>query len=375
MSSFPPPTHAYVQPPTPAGAAAPTYVVHAGQSLHVAVPAAGASTDAASAPQAAGPAPGTSTGAGGKKRGAGGASLDPEHDYLEFTPLGAGCEVGRSCHILKFKGKCIMLDAGLHPAYVGVSSLPFFDEIDPASVDLLLVSHFHLDHAAALPYFLEKTEFKGKTYMTHPTKSIYKLLLQDYIRVSHLSVEDVLYTEADLIRSMDKIDVVNFHSTVHYKGIKFTAFNAGHVLGAAMFLIEIGGIRILYTGDYSRREDRHLMSAEMPPADNPVDVLVVEATYGIQRLPPVAEREKRFTELVREVVEVRRGKCLLPVFALGRAQELLLILDEYWAAHPSLQSVPIYYASELAKKALTAFQVRQRQNWCLLFSTLPLTLC
>ena len=59
------------------------------------------------------------------------------------------------------------LDCGLHPAYVGVSSLPFFDEIDPAAIDLLLVTHFHLDHAAALPYFLTKTEFKGQHAHTH----------------------------------------------------------------------------------------------------------------------------------------------------------------------------------------------------------------
>lgn len=242
----------------------PTYVVGAGQSLSVAVPNVPPGTPAS----------------GSNKRRAGAASLEADHDYLEFTPLGAGCEVGRSCHILKFKGKTIMLDAGLHPAYVGVSSLPFFDEIEPKDIDLLLVSHFHLDHAAALPYFLEKTEFAGKCVMTHPTRSIYKLILADYIKVSHLSVEDVLYTEQDLLRSMDKIDVVNFHEVVHYKGIKFCAYNAGHVLGAAMFVIEIAGVRILYTGDYSRREDRHLMSAEMP--DQAIDVLVVEATYGIQ---------------------------------------------------------------------------------------------
>ena len=189
--------------------------------------------------------------------------------------------------------------------------------------------------------------------MTHPTRSIYKLILQDFIKVSHLSVEDILYTESDLLASMDKIETINFHQSVHYKGIKFTALNAGHVLGAAMFIIEIAGVRILYTGDYSRREDRHLMSAELPPADQPIDVLVVEATYGIQRLPPVAEREQRFTELVRDIVERRKGKALLPVFALGRAQELLLILDEFWAQHPALHSVPIYYASALAKRCMS----------------------
>lgn len=118
--------------------------------------------------------------------------------------------------------------------------------------------------------------------MTHPTRSIYKLILQDFIKVSHLSVEDVLYTEADLLSSMDKIESINFHQTVDYKGIKFRALNAGHVLGAAMFIIEIAGVRVLYTGDYSRREDRHLMAAELPHPSEKIDVLVVEATYGIQ---------------------------------------------------------------------------------------------
>ncbi len=172
--------------------------------------------------------------------------------------------------------------------------------------------------------------------------------------MSQLSAEDVLYTESDLLASMDKIDVLNFHEIVHHAGIKFWAYNAGHVLGAAMFVIEIAGVRVLYTGDYSRREDRHLMSAELPTGHR-IDVLVVEATYGIQRLPPVAEREERFTELVRDIVEVRRGKALLPVFALGRAQELLLILDEFWAANPKLHNIPIYYASALAKKVRRTF--------------------
>lgn len=85
------------------------------------------------------------------------------------------------------------------------------------------------------------------------------------------------------------------------------------------------------------------------------DILVVESTYGVQIHEPRAEREKRFTEFVSGVVR-RGGRCLIPVFALGRAQELLLILDEYWEAHSDLQEVPIYYASTLAKKCMTVYQ-------------------
>jgi cleavage and polyadenylation specificity factor subunit 3 len=280
------------------------------------------------------------------------ASLD--RDYLEITPLGAGAEVGRSCHILRYKGKTIMLDCGLHPGYTGIASLPFFDEIDPKEIDLILISHFHLDHAAALPYFLLKTDFRGEVYMTHPTKSIYKLILQDYVKVSTISVEETLYDEKDLLASMDRIKVVNYHQIVQYKGIKFWCYNAGHVLGAAMFMIEIAGVHILYTGDYSRREDRHLMSAETPEIKP--DVLIIEATYGVHTLPPVQERENIFTGLVQEIVTERRGKCLLPVFALGRAQEVLLILDEYWESNPTLHGIPIYYASALAKKCMNVYQ-------------------
>lgn len=70
-----------------------------------------------------------------------------------------------------------MLDCGIHPAHDGVHALPYFDAINPKEIDLLLITHFHLDHCGALPYFLEKTDFRGKVYMTHPTKAIYNNLL------------------------------------------------------------------------------------------------------------------------------------------------------------------------------------------------------
>lgn len=279
---------------------------------------------------------------------------------LKITPLGAGNEVGRSCIVVTYKGKTIMFDCGIHPAYSGLSALPFFDEIDPSSIDIVFISHFHLDHAASLPYFTEKTSFRGRIYMTHPTKAIYKWLLSDYIRVTNASSaqassRDQLYVEDELLRSYEKVTAIDFHQQIDVDGIRFTAYNAGHVLGAAMFLVEIAGVRLLYTGDYSREEDRHLMVAEIPPLDRPIDVLICESTYGVANHMPRTERENRFTSLVHEIVG-RGGRCLLPVFALGRAQELLLILDEYWQAHPELQSVPIYFASSLAKRCMTIYQ-------------------
>lgn len=136
-------------------------------------------------------------------------------------------------------------------------------------------------------------------------------------------------------------------------GISFIPYHAGHVLGACMFLIDIAGLKILYTGDYSREEDRHLVKAELPPIRP--DVLIVESTYGVHTGESREEKELRFTNLVHSIIR-RGGHVLLPTFALGRAQELLLILDEYWKKHPDLHNVPVYYASGLAKKCMAVFQ-------------------
>ncbi|GBP25831.1 Cleavage and polyadenylation specificity factor 73 [Eumeta japonica] len=312
-----------------------------------------------------------------------------ESDQLTIRPLGAGQEVGRSCIMLEFKGKKIMLDCGIHPGLSGMDALPFVDLIEADEVDLLLISH-------------------------------------------NISTEQMLYTESDLESSMDRIETINFHEEKDVRGVKFWAYNAGHVLGAAMFMIEIAGVKnwccidgkmsrrltenqiaqiihdfsdsesegiedgsrehfgredtssnsftvktgsngaklhhihlvldsttslksaqILYTGDFSRQEDRHLMAAEIPTVHP--DVLITESTYGTHIHEKREERESRFTSLVSEIVQ-RGGRCLIPVFALGRAQELLLILDEYWSLHPELQDIPIYYASSLAKKCMAVYQ-------------------
>lgn len=277
-------------------------------------------------------------------------------DILAFTPLGSGQEVGRSCHVLEFRGMTIMLDCGIHPGYDGLNGLPFLDRVEPDQIDVLLITHFHLDHAASLPYLTERTTFKGRIFMTHPTRAVLKLLLGDYLRLLQMKnakAEDMLYTDSELKSCMDKIELIDYHTTVTIGELKFYALNAGHVLGACMYFLKLGGRSILYTGDYSMEDDRHLMAAEIPN-ENP-DLLVVEATYGVQVHASRAEREARFTGTVERVVS-RGGRCLIPVFALGRAQELLLILDEYWQANPQLQNIPIWYASKLASRALRVYQ-------------------
>eukprot|EP00043_Microstomoeca_roanoka_P009598 m.91345 g.91345 ORF g.91345 m.91345 type:complete len:784 (+) comp14632_c0_seq2:23-2374(+) len=278
---------------------------------------------------------------------------DVDPDVLTVTPLGAGQEVGRSCHILKYKGFTIMLDCGIHPGLNGKASLPYIGKIELDKIDLVLITHFHLDHCGALPWLLEKSTFKGRVFMTHATKAIYRWLLADFVRVSNISSVSEMYTEKDVENSMSKIETVSYHQETYFDGVRFTPYCAGHVLGACMFEIEIAGVKILYTGDYSREEDRHLMAAELPPTSP--DILITESTFGAREHESRETRELRFTKTVHEVVD-RGGRCLIPVFALGRAQELLLILDDYWQHHKELHRVPIYYASALARRCMAVYK-------------------
>ncbi|BGP40526.1 endoribonuclease ysh1 [Rhodotorula kratochvilovae] len=273
--------------------------------------------------------------------------------------------VGRSCCVIKYKGRIIVCDAGVHPAFSGMAALPFLDELDWSTVDAILITHFHLDHAASLTYVMEKTNFKegkGVVYMSHPTKAVYRYLMSDFVRVSTAGSDDNLFTEAEMIASFNEIQSFDFEqeillppSATSSASVRFTSFAAGHVLGACMFLLEIAGARVLYTGDYSTEEDRHLVPAKVPSWERPPDVMICESTYGVQSHEPRLEKEAQFTGLVQSILK-RGGRVLLPVFALGRAQELLLILDEYWAEHPELQHIPIYYISSLAIKCMDVYR-------------------
>jgi len=215
-----------------------------------------------------------------------------------------------------------------------------------------------MDHAASLPYVLAKTNFRGRVFMTHPTKAIYKWLMQDSVRVqnTHTSSEHVsqLFNEADIINTLPLTQTVAFHATHTHSSIRITPYPAGHVLGAAMFLIEIAGLNILFTGDYSREQDRHLIPASVPKGVR-VDVLITESTFGVASHIPRVERETALMKSVTSVLN-RGGRVLMPVFAIGRAQELLLILEDYWNRHPDYRKYPIYYASNLAKRCMLVYQ-------------------
>lgn len=207
---------------------------------------------------------------------------------MVILPLGGGQEVGRSCILLKYHGRNVLLDCGVHPGREGIDACPFFDSIEPEEIDIVLITHFHLDHCACLPYFTEKTNFKGKIYMTHATKAVMRLLISDYIKLQFSNSRansTALFDDDDLLNCISKIDTINFHQTIEHKGVKVCPYPAGHVLGkmpydkhknqsfcflaqnhffkflgAAIFTIDIDGVVVLYTGDYSMEEDRYYIA-------------------------------------------------------------------------------------------------------------------
>eukprot|EP00118_Oscarella_pearsei_P007860 m.39466 g.39466 ORF g.39466 m.39466 type:complete len:611 (+) comp32744_c0_seq1:31-1863(+) len=271
---------------------------------------------------------------------------------IKVVPLGAGQDVGRSCILLNVGGKKIMLDCGMHMGFNDERRFPDFSYIGAGPVtdylDCVIISHFHLDHCGALPYFTEMFGFDGPVYMTHPTKAICPILLEDYRKITvERRGETNFFTSAMIKDCMKKVVAVNLHQTVQVDDeLEIKPYYAGHVLGAAMFQIKVAGQSVVYTGDYNMTPDRHLGAAWIDKCRP--DLLITESTYATTIRDSKRCRERDFLMKVHEVIEAG-GKILIPVFALGRAQELCILLETFWE-RMNLKA-PIYFSTGLTEKA------------------------
>jgi len=272
---------------------------------------------------------------------------------IRVTPLGAGQDVGRSCLLLTIGGKNIMLDCGMHMGYSDDRRFPDFtyitqDEPLTDHLDCVIISHFHLDHCGALPFMTEMVGYSGPIFMTVPTKAIAPILLEDMRKVAvDKKGEQNFFTSAMIKDCMKKVVAVNLHQVVHVDAeLEIKAYYAGHVLGAAMFQVRVGSQSVVYTGDYNMTPDRHLGSAWIDKCRP--DLLITESTYATTVRDSKRCRERDFLKKVHDCVD-KNGKVLIPVFALGRAQELCILLETYWD-RMNLK-VPIYFSAGLTEKA------------------------
>jgi len=263
-------------------------------------------------------------------------------DWIKVTALGGFKEVGRSCMLLQTPKSNVIIDCGLNPdtsdptrAYPYLSSMNMALE----QIDAVICTHAHLDHSGFIPY-LYAYGYNGPVYCTPPTRDLMVLLQQDSIKVLTSEGKGSPYGERDIKKQLNHTIVRNYGEVTDVTpDIRFTFYNAGHILGSATVHLHIGeGLHnLVCTGDMKFGKNRLLDAAEVRFPR--IETLIMESTYGGKNdiKPRLEETESRLATTIREVIN-RKGKVLIPVISVGRAQEIMLVLEEYFRN----DNIPIY---------------------------------
>ncbi|GJP53268.1 hypothetical protein CLOM_g12440 [Closterium sp. NIES-68] len=338
---------------------------------------------------------GRGSGSAGGGAAAGSSAVGVDKAEITCIPLGAGQDVGKSCVVVRVGGRVVMFDCGMHMGFQDSRRFPDFPRLRALAhshshshvhsqtaerghgngrgrgeghgyggavdytgiIDCVIVTHFHLDHCGALPYFTQVCGYSGPVYMTYPTKALAPLMLEDYRRVAverRGEGEEGLFSSADITAAVGRAIPVDIHQTVQVnQHIAITPYYAGHVLGAAMFHVQASnGASVLYTGDFNMAPDRHLGAARVDQRLRP-DLMISESTYATTIRESRRSREMDFLSRVHACVAAG-GKVLIPVFAMGRAQELCVLMDEYWDRMGL--DVPIYLSAGLTSQATVFYK-------------------
>lgn len=290
---------------------------------------------------------------------------------MEIAFLGAARNVTGSMHLLTVNGRRILLECGLfqgrrQEAFERNLHLPF----DARAVDVMVLSHAHIDHSGNIPN-LVKSGFEGTIYCTYATRDLCSIMLRD---AGHIMEADAAYVnkrhrrqgkrEVEPIYTVEEATVSLRHfmsmdyarSAMIAPGITLTFYDAGHILGSALCVLDIvegkREYRLLFTGDLGR--------ATMPILGDPqpvpdVDYLITESTYGARIHETVQEAEGHLKRVVHKAY-ARGGKVIIPAFSVGRTQEIVYALHRLSKAN-EIPQLPIYVDSPLAINATEVFRL------------------
>ncbi|MCI4356679.1 MAG: beta-CASP ribonuclease aCPSF1 [Thermoplasmata archaeon] len=266
----------------------------------------------------------------------------PEKIWARNTALGGYREVGRSAHLLTTQNSKVLIDCGIDP---GSDRTPFFNapELLPLdSLDAVVVTHAHLDHCGLVPVLL-KYGYNGPIYCTAPTRDLMALMLLDAIRVTNQEARRGLYDSSHVRDMVARTIPLRWGETTDIApDMRLTMHNAGHILGSSIchFHLGDGDHNLAYSGDI-KFERSWLFN----PAANRfprLETLILESTYGGYRdvQPSRQQATDEFASLASKVVG-RGGKLIVPVFAVGRSQEVMLVLEERMR-EGRIPKVPVY---------------------------------
>ncbi|MEM3227361.1 MAG: MBL fold metallo-hydrolase [Candidatus Micrarchaeaceae archaeon] len=240
---------------------------------------------------------------------------------MEISFLGGAGEVGRSCIMVKTKRSKILLDAGIKLGTVEERPKISAEEIRELSG--VFITHAHLDHCGFLPH-LYSAGYNKEVYATKPTIELLNVIIGDYLRISKPS--GVTKEGLGVMSKHQKI--VDYDKEFRFDDLTIKFVSAGHILGSALISVSDGNNTLLYTGDINLANSKLLAGANLKGLK--ADTLIMESTYGAKSdvFPKRDEVVSKMVNSIKETI-IAGGKVIIPTFAVGRGQEVLLLLDDY----------------------------------------------
>src|SRR5436190_16824490 len=263
---------------------------------------------------------------------------------MKFINLTRRTEIGANSYYLEVDGRRIVLDSGMHPKFEGEEALPNWKALGEGRLDAIIVSHSHQDHIGTLPVLMRRQP-QARVCITEPTAEIGSVLLHNSVNVMTRQREELgtaqypLFTHRETDRAAERWQSCALRQSYTLSGerapnadadaVTFEFFDAGHVLGSTGILLRAEGRTLFYTGDVNF-DDQTIAQAAVFPEEK-VDILIMECTRGDTPVPATwtrAGEERRLAEALVRAFE-RSSGVLIPVFALGKTQEILAMLYKF----------------------------------------------